>query len=88
MFEYKDASNGPKTTERLCPFCETDQSSRCDDTCPSRIPEFRQLINNVRELLLATEYLYKQTAHELEMENRLQLEDAINGVIQSVRGIK
>lgn len=88
MFEYKDVSNGIKTSDWQCPFCETDQTSRCDDGCPSLKPEFRQLINGVRELLLATEYLYKRTAADLDMENRLQLEDAINAVIQSVRGIK
>lgn len=87
MFEYKDASNGPKVAEWQCPFCETDLIG-CDDACPSRIPEFKQMIANVKELLLATEYLYKRMAPDLDMEMRLQLEDAINAVILSVRGMK
>lgn len=87
MFEFKDASNQYDLMDRVCPFCESESVTRCDDDCVGHQPAFKKLIAEIRELLLATEYLYKKAAPDFGMEERLRLEETINQVVVSVRGL-
>lgn len=92
MFDYKDASNNSRQEilehPPMCPFCDSETAERCDDDCPSHLSHMVALVASVKELLLATESLYKRVAFDLPMDIRFQIEDTISTVIQQMKGLK
>jgi hypothetical protein len=73
---------------RLCPFCGIEPSSPCEDDCPTRQPALKRVVKEVRELILLTESLYKRVAVDMSTDERLRIEDTLNGVFEAMGGIK